>query len=257
MTREEIDEIAETIREALNARILTREELAREVSKRVGAKIGGRLLHSWGVFLKPAAYKGYLCFGPSKGRNVTFTRPDQWLNVSLAKGDEGLGQVLRRFLSTYGPATHEDFARWWGTDYLSARRLIMSVRRELDEVSVEGRTAWVCNKDREEMQAVEITRSVNLLPSFDCYLLGYYPRESLVSSNLATRVFRQAGWVSPVLLVDGRAMGVWDLKKWKNDVKVRVKLFAPITGNNKRVVREEATRLDEFLGMKTQVSYSQ
>jgi hypothetical protein len=31
--------------------------------------------------------------------------------------------ALDRFLDTYGPATHEDFGRWWGTDAASARRI--------------------------------------------------------------------------------------------------------------------------------------
>src|SRR6266540_408606 len=43
------------------------------------AELGDKLRHSWGSPLKPAASLGLLCFGPSDGQLVRFTRPDQWL----------------------------------------------------------------------------------------------------------------------------------------------------------------------------------
>src|SRR4029450_13220302 len=41
-------------------------------------ELGQKVLFSWGSMLKPAAYLGNLCFGPSVGQNVRFTRPDHW-----------------------------------------------------------------------------------------------------------------------------------------------------------------------------------
>ena len=76
----------------------------------------GELLRSgWGMMLKPAAYHGYLCFGPSQGTAVTFVRPDQWL-AEWHEMDpaEAMPAVLRAFLTSYGPATRDEFARWWG-----------------------------------------------------------------------------------------------------------------------------------------------
>src|SRR2546425_691142 len=53
---------------------------------------------------------GLLCFGPNRGNRVTFVRPDQWAG-DLARGwteidgRVALAEVLRRYLSAYGPAT--------------------------------------------------------------------------------------------------------------------------------------------------------
>jgi hypothetical protein len=39
--------------------------------------------------------------------------------------------------------------------------------------------------------------------AFDLSLAGTRPRESLVEMRFEERVFRKAGWISPVVLVDG------------------------------------------------------
>src|SRR5919199_5535442 len=80
LTREEAEVLIAAIPEALDGRMLTREELAQEVGRIVGSEeLGNKLRHSWGALLKPAAFRGHLIFAPSVGQNVRFARPDQWL----------------------------------------------------------------------------------------------------------------------------------------------------------------------------------
>ena len=102
--------------EALDGQPLTREELADRVGELTGSKrLGGKLRESWGALLKPAAALGLLCFAPSKGQQVRFTRPDTWLGGWTDHDPEqAMDEVTRRFLAASGPVTREDFARWWG-----------------------------------------------------------------------------------------------------------------------------------------------
>src|SRR3712207_1356741 len=70
LTREEAEALVAAIPEALDDRMLTREELAQEVGRIVGSEeLGGKLRHSWGTLLKPAAFQGHLLFAPSVGRS--------------------------------------------------------------------------------------------------------------------------------------------------------------------------------------------
>ena len=98
LTREEAEALIAAIPEALDRRMLTREELAQEVGRLVDSEeLGGKLLHSWGALLKPAAFKGYLLFAPSIGQNVRFARPDQWLpRWEPADTEEAAREVVRR-----------------------------------------------------------------------------------------------------------------------------------------------------------------
>ena len=74
-----------------------------------------KLKGGFGDLLKPAAFRGDLCFAPSDGQRVRFARPDQWLGPwEPTDAEEATLEVTRRYLTRYGPADREDLARWFG-----------------------------------------------------------------------------------------------------------------------------------------------
>ena len=76
LTREEIELVIEAVGNVLRGCALTRDQLADAVVGRTGSKkLGAVLRQSWGVLLKPAAYRGQLCFAESDGPRVRFTHP--------------------------------------------------------------------------------------------------------------------------------------------------------------------------------------
>ena len=92
ITAEEMEQLIDTVGAALDGEPLTREQLADEVVRVSGSAHLGELVRgSWGSMLKPAAYEGRLCFGPSVGQKVTFTRPDAWLSMPATPARPGLG----------------------------------------------------------------------------------------------------------------------------------------------------------------------
>lgn len=249
VTVEEMEALIEAVEAALAGRALTRDELAEEVAAAMGEHIRTKLLQGWGTYLKPAAYEGVLCFGPNRGRNVTFVRPVDWLGArSDRDGDEAMRELCRRFLRTYGPATHEDFARWWGTDPAPARRILRSIDDDVAQVEAEGRAAWVLADDLELLRSLEPPRAVHLLPNFDLYVLHYRPREAFVPDGLLDRVYRTAGWVSPVVLVDGAVAGIWELKRRARSAEVRFEPLVRLTNNQRKGIAREVDRLAAFLG---------
>ncbi len=254
---EERKRIVRTVREALDGQVLTREQLADEVAERLGmsASVRKHLLSGWGNLLHPAAELGYLCFGPSKGPKVTFVRPDQWIGRwEEPSGREAWKTVLRRFFSTYGPATPQDIGHWWGLRPDKAKTLMEYVADELEEVDFEGEKRWVLRDDAERILVVENVRSVKLLPSWDCYVMFYHPRELFISQNYRSRVFTKLQGNKPVLLIDGVAGGVWEHRRKRGVTEVRVQPFSPLSASQKQHVQEEATSLGEFTGTKVEVA---
>src|SRR5215213_1831950 len=117
-----VEAMVAAVGDALDGRCLTREELADEVALRTSPHLRDHFLSGWGSLLKPAAYRGMLCSGPNRGRNVTFVRPDQWVTGwREIASDEALAEIARRYLAAYGPATHVDFAQWWAMGTRQAR----------------------------------------------------------------------------------------------------------------------------------------
>src|ERR687894_1671009 len=146
LTYEEAEAMLAAIPEALDGRMLIREELAQEVGRIMGSEeIGGKLRDGFGALLKPSAFRGDLLFAPSVGRNVRFARPDQWLpGWEPADIEESVWEVARRYLSAYGPATREEFARWFGTTSpAQAGSLIQSLGGDGAPVEGEGTVGWM------------------------------------------------------------------------------------------------------------------
>lgn len=261
LTVDDINAAIKGVHDALDGRMLTREQLAEEVGKLTGlTHLGERLRSGWGELLKPAAFQGELCFGPSQGQNVTFVRPDQWLNIEEwhePESQAALQDLLRLYLHVYGPATRDNFAQWFGVAPARTRMPFESIARELVEVDIEGWKAWALAEDIAPIQAIEPATAshVKLLPLFDPYTVGVYNHRQYLSPETKAKVYRTAGWISPVVLLGGRIEGVWEQEKRRDVITVKVEMFSPITTQHKKSIEAEVERLGAFLGATTEVTY--
>jgi len=268
VTPAELEAIIDGLPKTLSDKPMTREQLADGLAKRA-RKPGLReaLLSGWGALLKPSAFRGDICFGPSQGQNVTFVRPSEWARKQAAKWKpieppEAQKEIARLYLTAYGPATTDDFARWWGLEASQAKKTFRSLGDEIEAVEVEGWKAWVLASTLEQMKALKATRSlrrlVRLLPQFDAYVLGVARDcEPLLPKKFKARVYRPQGWVSAVVLVDGRMEGVWDYDQQRaGAVVIKVEMFALPSPAVKRGVQAEVRRLGNFLESEVELTFA-
>jgi hypothetical protein len=261
VTLKELDQISQAIGEAVNDCLLTRGELAVKVGRITGSRKFAKKLAagSWGTILKPAAFAGRLCFGPSKGQLVCFTHPGSWAAMApLVDPETAAKQVTRRFLSAYGPANYHELARWWGGGGVAtARQWLASLKEEVAPVEVDGKQAWMLAEDVGEIREASIQRSVRLLPAFDQYVIGASRHaEHLMTGGARSLVYRPQGWISPVLLVNGFMQGVWRHEVKGNRVEVAVTPFIKVPRWVRPDAEEEAGRLAEFLGRELEFSWN-
>jgi uncharacterized protein YcaQ len=251
VTRQELEALLDAIARALEGEPLSRQELAAAVSELTGSPaLGEKVLGSWGSFLKPACYRGQLCFGPSEGQSVRFTRPDRWLgSVTPADPEAATLEVARRFLAAHGPATRGDYARWWAMSPAQASRVMKRLGDEVVLVDVEGTEAWMLSADMADAAAATPVRSVRLLPAFDQLVVTATRHAArLLPGPFEPRIYRPQGWLSPVVLADGRWVGVWRHERKGSRVEVSVEPFVELAGTTRRSVEVEAERLAAFLG---------
>ncbi|CAN5584307.1 winged helix DNA-binding domain-containing protein [soil metagenome] len=260
VTEKELEELIAAISRALDGRTLTRDELAQRISKITKSDaLADKLRGSWGAMLKPASFQGRLCFGPNKGRNVSFARPDQWLGLNESDAidpTEALEEITRRFLSAYGPATREDLARWWAVSPAAGGRFISGLGDEVVPVGLDGGKYWALTETLDEMRAASPTKSVRLLPGFDPYIIGSTTHAAkLMSGDFKARVHRPQGWVSPVLLVDGRIDGVWRHERKGKRLMVDIEPFASVPKWVVRGAEQEAEGLASFMGAPLELTW--
>lgn len=242
LTEPQMNNLFQRIGDALDGTPVTREELIAMVGRGQTAHVRQILKSGWGGLLKPAARKGWLCFGPNRGQSVTFVRPQNWLSdwrdlePQLAKAE-----LARRYLRAYGPATRKDFSRWMGMFPGADRAAWAAIDKELINVSVEGQTAQMLGADLKSMRSSAGQDTVQLLPGFDPYLMGHATRDHLFDPVHRSKVSRVAGWISPVLLVNGRVLGVWTHAVNKSKLEVDITPFASL---KPRVIKEAGARAE-------------
>lgn len=261
ITRDELRAVTDAVGEVLPGRCLTREELAADVARRLGSPhLEERLRSGWGALLKPAAWRGLLCFGPDRGRNVTFVSPREWLGTERLQPapdpEAARGAVLQRFLDAHGPATSVDFARWFGTEPAAARRLFTHHAEHLAAVDLAGSRAWLTRQAAADIADAAAARDVRLLPGFDPYVLAPVShRAHVIPDGFLSRVSRTAGWISPVLLVGGRIAGVWRHERQQGTVAVTVEPFASTTATVRAAAEAHAQEYGRLLGGPVEVRW--
>jgi hypothetical protein len=257
ITERELTELVDAIGDSLDGQALTREELIAKVGKGRSNAIQQAMKSGWGGVLKPVARKGLLCFGPSRGQSVTFVRPERWLGSWRdIDPDAALIEVARRYLRAYGPATKSDFARWWGTWPGVGNRAWAGLAGDLAPVSIDGQRADILTSDVDWITKPPTGASAQLLPSFDPYVMGHSSRDHMVDAANLSRVSRTAGWISPVVLVDGRVAGTWAHVAAKGTLRVSVEPFQRLATKTKVEVRHRVESLAEALGQaKAEVTF--
>jgi uncharacterized protein YukE len=264
LTPKQAEQIVDAIGHALEDAELTIDELDQAVMKLAGKWAGDRVMPAfqdlwprWRQAVVTAAYRGVLCFGPNKGRRVTYTNPRRWFpGFKPASEDQAIGAVMRRYLSAYGPATPQQFAQWIGAPAAWAVEQFERHPRLLTKINFDGTPAWVASSDTAMPGESDAKGSVLLLPYFDAYAVGSHPRSQLFPGGAATRALAPSGQAGnyPVLLIDGVVAGVWHQRRSGRQIEVTVEPLTRLTASQLRALEHQVVRIGEILEGKARLT---
>ncbi len=209
------EEATAMILDALKSGPLTRAQLVGYLAKRLGTKTKDWMDGGWGhktegsntawQLVRPAVIRGLVCFGPSQGPQITFTRVDDWLPEppSMPAEDKAEDALVRHHLGAFGPADVADLWAWSGVYVRRLRVILDRLRGELVEVDQGGRRGLLLRKDLRDLEKAATDRgAVRLLPSFDPFLQGHRRRDHLVDRAHYKQVYKGSG-----LACSGRLAG--------------------------------------------------
>lgn len=207
--------------------------------------------------VQTACVEGLLVSGPMAGARTTFVRPERWLSGSRRmQARAAQDALLRRYLKTYAPATLHDFASWSGLALGDARPIWARLAEtgETVEVGIDGGSARMLREDLPAARAASLAKGhVRLLPAYDVYLLGHRDKGLLASAAHLGRIFRKAARVSPVLLVDGSAAGIWSCGPERSVLRLRVEPFDQLSKQVREGIDAEAADISRFLGERVEI----
>jgi hypothetical protein len=212
---------------------------------------------SWWGGIHQSIVEGQVCYGEERGRDITLVRTDQWLpKFSQVPEPEARQFILRRYLSAYGPATLRDFAKWAGIAAAEARETGGALKGELMEVNADGKSALILCADYNQLRNSAIEdHHVRLLPSFDAYLLAHAEKDHLVPARFYKRVYQNQGWITAVVLREGRVIGVWSIQRRGKRSSLEIEPFEKFTRPVRSGIEEETASLAQFLDEPLEVKY--
>jgi len=254
IVREEGEALTPLIMEALSAGPLRRPEIAAAVRPKVSKRVRSFMELSWSMIRVPVA-EGLICYGRGEGNQIVFIRADQWLPKLARKSipvTEAQCELLRKYLRAYGPATLTDFAHWSGISMQEVKTLRPLLEAELVEVPGGNKNCMLLREDVAALNENSGNENsgkeacIRLLPIFDSYLLAHREKDHLLSAQHYKRVYRNQGWISPVVLIDGAVAGVWSHKLQNKRLLVKIEPFGKLSKAACAGIEREGRRLALF-----------
>jgi hypothetical protein len=200
--------------------------------------------------IRLAALRGILCLGPDRDDGEsTYVLLDDWVRPTLRRSREmALAELARRYFAAYGPASVEDLVAWSGVPLTEARSAVTGAKAGLTEVTIQGRPGFVL-KQRLRPEVTPAKANVRLLPTFDTYLLGYRRRDLAVPLPLQRRLQRGGGWLHPAVVVNGRAVAAWTLRKTGRRGQIVIEPFEAISVDVRGGIEAEVRDIGRFLDL--------
>ena len=251
-----VDTMIGVVMDALADGPKTQQDLLARAKQKASKGMRVWLQYAWSA-MRPAILQGLIVYAEPRGGEATFVRVDQWLpkQKPIDPADAQL-ELATRYLTAFAPATHRDFTKWSGLPTSVTKPAFDRLGPGLEAVTVDGERSFVLRRDLAELSAARPTSSPTLLPSFDTFLLAHAVKDHLVEPRFYKRVYRNQGWLSPVVIVNGRIVAVWFLEERAKSFVVDVQPFSPLDAKVRRGIAQEADALGTFLGARCDAQFA-
>lgn len=256
--REEGEALTPLIMDALSSGPLGRVAIAAAVRPKVSKRMRSWMERVWSIVRVPVS-EGLICYGGGEGNEVTFIRVDQWLPAlkpKTASPAEAQCALLRKYLRAYGPATLTDFSHWSGIPMQEVKPLRARLEPELVETPVGKKNCLLLREDAALLNKSSGNDTcIRLLPLFDPFLLAHRDKDHLLGAQHYKRVYRNQGWISPVVLIDGEVAGVWTHKVQNKKLLVGIEPFGKLSKAARAGIEREAKGLALFFGSELDLQF--
>ncbi|GAC1410981.1 MAG: winged helix DNA-binding domain-containing protein [Gemmatimonadaceae bacterium] len=201
-----------------------------------------------------AELDGLICSGARRGKQFTYALLEERVaRPTRLEREAALFELARRYFTTRGPATIDDFAWWSGLTKAEARRGVEAAATHLEHQSIEGRSYWSPATERRLRISSSLT---HLLPNYDEYFIGFKDRSAfrtrLESSGLRPRTEVLPGHT---LIVSGQIVGDWRRTLTRQTVVIEPKSLVRLSEAERRAVGAAVRRFSLFLALPVEIRW--
>lgn len=215
---------------------LTRRELAAALVQAGISPAGLRLT----FLLSRAEIEGVIASGARRGKQFTYALLDELVPTSrMLTRDESLAELARRYFTSHGPATVQDFAWWSGLPASDARAGLEMVKSHFIQEEIDGRTYWLSPSTPTTIASP----TAYLLPAFDEYTVAYQNRDAILDP---AHTQHTSHGLAPTIIVDGHIVGTWKRTIKKDSTTITTTLLTPLTESQNQALATALERYNKF-----------
>jgi len=201
-----------------------------------------------------AELDGIVCSGARRGKQFTYALLDERApQARTLNRDEALAEFARRYFTSHGPATLQDFVWWSGLSTADARVGLEMVTSQLIHEVVDGQTYWF---SMSTPPAKDLSQAAYLLPNYDEYIVGYTDRSAVFDASHTNKLDPRGNVLfNHTIVMDGQVVGTWKRTIKRNGVIITPSLLTPPNDAETRAFAASANRYGAFLDMSVNLTF--
>ena len=224
---------------------LTRDEIGAVFDRSNIDREGQRLPY----LLMHAELEALIGSGGRRGKQQTYALLDERVpSGGRMDRDEALVELVRRYLTSHGPATVKDMSWWSGLTMTDIRAALGMLGDEAGIEEVDGLAFWSIASERSRRPPAP--RGAHLLQTYDELVVGY--TESRFHGETVGELAREAWsgrtFPSGIVLLNGRVGGHWRRTTESKRIRATISLYEDVSQADERALEAAAKRLGRFLG---------
>ncbi|WP_349318813.1 winged helix DNA-binding domain-containing protein [Chitinophaga sp. MM2321] len=226
---------------------LTREEILLELNVKKFIEAG---IHPAWITMN-AELDGILCNGIMRGKQHTYALLDERLPaIKAIDREEALAQLAKIYFTSHGPATLSDFVWWTGLSITEGKLALELIKPAFQSFQIGTLTYWFKDKGLVEKDDKE---TIHFLPAFDEFLISYNNRTASISLENQPHAFTKNGIFKPIIVVNGKVVGIWKRSFKKDTTIIETQFFEPVKAARKKIIWQAAEKYGNYIGLRTMI----
>lgn len=223
---------------------LTRDELRvilddAHISTDDGVRMSYLMMH--------AELEGIICSGPRRGKQFTYALLDERVpRTKVLTRNEALAELTRRYFSSRGPATVQDFAKWSGLTITDAKAGLEAVGNGFENETIDGQTYWFTTSPSSKKLE---TPTAYLLSVYDEYITSYKDRSTLAGEELTKQFKTMGNALQYIIVIDGQFVGTWKRRLEKDAVHIQLNPLTKLGKEENQAIVDAARKYGNFLNL--------
>ena len=204
-----------------------------------------------GFLLLDAELDGLICSAGRKGKQFAYGLLDGIVpEYKIPTQEESLAELTRRYFTSHGPATVNDFSWWSGLSLTDARTGLGMNKKVLISEDINGQTYWFANLS--SIANIK-SRDIYLLPAFDEYFISYKDRSAFIEPGIIKEVMTRNGIFYPIIVQNGKIIGVWKRTTEKGRIWIKLNLFDSANKSLSKAIASSSKKYGAYTGKRIHI----